>query len=160
MMHLSLRGSGQQFLDACDAALGVRPPTTPNTVASSPTLSILWLGPDEWLLVISPSGKSWSVPVLVEELRKALAGIHSAVVDVTSSRKALEVSGERAEEVLAKAATLDFSLAAFPVGSCAQTNIARTQGIIWRRGAQDFVIYVRSSFAAYLAAWLDDARAG
>ena len=90
-------------------------------------------------------------------LRKVLADIHSAVVDVTSSRKALIVSGERAEEVMAKAATLDFGLAAFPVGSCAQTNIARTQGIIQRRGAQDFVIYVRTSFAPYLRAWLADA---
>jgi sarcosine oxidase, subunit gamma len=152
MTHVSLRGSAEAFFAACESVLGMRPPTAPNTVASSASLSILWLGPDEWLVVL----KTGTVP----DLRKAFAGIHSAAVDVTSSRKALDVSGERAEEVLAKAATLDFSLAAFPVGSCAQTNIARTQGIIWRRGAQDFVIYVRSSFAPYLRAWLDDARAG
>jgi len=152
MTHLALRGSGPQFLDACEDALGVRPPSTPNTVASSGSVSILWLGPDEWLVVL----KTGTVP----DLRKALAGIHSAVVEVTSSRKALEVSGEGAEEVLAKGATLDFSLAAFPVGSCAQTNIARTQGIIHRRGTHEFVIYVRSSFAPYLRAWLDDAALG
>jgi len=58
---------------------------------------------------------------------------------------------------MAKAATLDFSVAAFPIGSCAQTNIARTQGIIWRRGAEEFALYIRSSFAPYLRAWLDDA---
>jgi sarcosine oxidase subunit gamma len=152
MTHIALRGSSEPFFAACESVLGMRPPAAPNTVASSANLSILWLGPDEWLVVL----KTGTVP----DLRKALAGIHSATVDVTSSRKALIVSGERAEEVLAKAATLDFSLAAFPVGSCAQTNIARTQGIIWRRGAQDFVIYVRSSFAAYLGAWLDDAGEG
>jgi sarcosine oxidase, subunit gamma len=153
MTHLALRGSSEAFFAACESVLGMRPPTAANTVASSGSLSILWLGPDEWLLVF---GKSGSVP----DLRKALAGIHSAVVDVTSSRKALEVSGERAEEMLAKAATLDFSLAAFPVGSCAQTNIARTQGIIWRRGAQEFVLFVRTSFASYLRAWLEDAAQG
>jgi sarcosine oxidase subunit gamma len=152
MTHIALRGWSEQFFAACESALGMRPPTAANTVASSANLSILWLGPDEWLVVL----KTGTVP----DLRKALTGIHSAVVDVTSSRKALEVSGERAEEVLAKAATLDFSLAAFPVGSCAQTNIARTQGIIWRRGAQEFVIYVRSSFAPYLRAWLADAGEG
>ena len=149
MTHLSLRGSGEAFFAACEKAFGVRPPTAPNTVASAADRSILWLGPDEWLLV--DAGKTGTVPVL---------GGHSAVVDVTSSRKALVVSGSRAEEILAKAATLDFSLGAFPVGSCAQTNIARTQGIIWRRGAHEFTIYVRSSFAAYLAAWLEDAAAG
>jgi len=147
MTHLSLRGSGAAFLAACESALGMRPPTAPNTVASSGGRSILWLGPDEWLVIGHEAGP----------LRAALAGIHSAVVDVTSSRKALTLSGQRAEEILAKAATLDFSLAAFPVGSCAQTNIARTQGIIWRHGAQEFAIYVRSSFAPYLRAWLDDA---
>jgi sarcosine oxidase subunit gamma len=155
MMHIALRGSSEPFFAACESMLGARPPTAPNTVASSGTTSILWLGPDEWLVVHPQTGTDHAM-----SLRKALAGIHSAVVDVTSSRKALIVSGERAEEVMAKAATLDFSLAAFPVGSCAQTNIARTQGIIWRRGAENFVIFVRTSFAPYLRAWLDDARGG
>jgi sarcosine oxidase subunit gamma len=144
MTHLSLRGSGAAFLSACESVLGVRPPTTANTVASAGEKAVLWLGPDEWLVIGQDPAP----------LRAALAGIHSAVVDVTSSRKALVVAGDRAEETLSKAATLDFSLDAFPTGSCAQTNIARTQGIIHRRGAQEFVIYVRSSFAAYLRAWL------
>ena len=148
MIHLSLRGSSERFFVICQETLGVRPPTAPNTVASAGDRSILWLGPDEWLFI---------GPAPAADLKKALTGIHSAVVDVTSSRKALVVSGERAEEILGRAATLDFSLQAFAVGTCAQTNIARTQGIIWRRGAQEFVLYVRSSFAAYLAAWLEDA---
>ncbi len=150
MTHLSLRGSGEGFLAACESALGVRPPSTPNTVAAAGSGSVLWLGPDEWLVIGQEAAP----------LREALAGIHSSVVDVTSSRKTLVVSGERAEEILSKAATLDFSLGAFPVGSCAQTNVARTQGVIWRRAGQEFVIYVRSSFAPYLRAWLDDAAQG
>ncbi|HYR34796.1 MAG TPA: sarcosine oxidase subunit gamma family protein [Burkholderiales bacterium] len=153
MTHLSLRGSGEQFFAACESVLGMRPPTAPNTVASAAGTTILWLGPDEWLLIDSRTGTDH----VIGDLKKALSGIHSAVVDVTSSRKALVVSGERAEEILSKAATLDFSVQAFPVGSCAQTNIARTQGIIQRRGAKEFTIYVRSSFAPYLRAWLDDA---
>lgn len=147
MTHLSLRGSGEAFFAACESALGARPPTAPNAVTVSGARSMLWLGPDEWLLIGAEAAP----------LRAALAGIHSAVVDVTSSRKALVVSGSRAEEILSKAATLDFTLRAFPVGSCAQTNIARTQGIIHRVGAEEFVIYVRTSFAPYLRAWLDDA---
>lgn len=157
MTHLSLRGSGEAFFAACESVLGARPPTAANTVAFHVGRAILWLGPDEWLLIDSKSG---TVPVLISELHTALAGIHSAVVDVTSSRKVLVVSGGRAEEIMSRAATLDFSLQAFPVGSCAQTNIARTQGIIHRVGAEEFVLYVRSSFAAYLAAWLEDANAG
>jgi sarcosine oxidase, subunit gamma len=149
-MMLSLRGTDPRFFDACESVLGVRPPTSPNTVATVGERAIFWLGPDEWLVV----GEKM---VTVTQLRSALTGLHSAVVDVGSSRKAIVVHGERAEAVMAKAATLDFSLGGFPVGTCAQTNVARTQGLIHRRGAEEFVIYVRRSFEPYLAAWLADA---
>ncbi|MFN2644102.1 MAG: sarcosine oxidase subunit gamma [Burkholderiales bacterium] len=149
-MMLSLRGADPHFFDACERALGARPPTTPNTVASTTGAVIFWLGPDEWLY-------DGAKMVTVTNLRAALAGVHSAVVDVSASRKTILVAGERAETVMARAATLDFSLASFPVGTCAQTNIARTQGLIYRRGAQEFLIYVRPSFERYLRAWLADA---
>jgi heterotetrameric sarcosine oxidase gamma subunit len=98
----------------------------------------LWLGPDEWLLVDEAGGEA----AMVRRLRQAL----------------LRVSGPHAEEILAKAATLDFHVRGFPVGSCAQTNIARTQGIIHRTRRDEFRIFVRASFARYLAAWLGDAN--
>ena len=131
----------------------MRPPTAANTaVASAGGTAILWLGPDEWLVI----GQE------VAPLRAALAGIHSAVVDVTSSRKALVVSGERAEEILSKAATLDFSVGAFPGRQLRAEDQRRAHAgdHLWRRAAQEFVIYVRSSFAPYLRAWLDDAAQG
>jgi sarcosine oxidase subunit gamma len=130
-------------MGACEAAFGARPPLRANSVHKD----ILWLGPDEWL-------------VLTERPldRARFEGIHAAVVDVTSSRVEIEVAGPDAEETLSKAATLDFDLRAFPVGDCAQTNIARTQGIIRRTAPDRFVVYVRTSFARYLEAWLADVR--
>jgi sarcosine oxidase subunit gamma len=148
MTHIALRGASPQFFDACAAVLGVRPPTAPNTVAIAGQCSVLWLGPDEWLVLDFPG---------IARLRDALAGIHSAVVDVSASRKTIVLAGEDSEALLAKAATLDFSPQGFPVGTCAQTNIARTQGIIERRGAHEFRLFVRASFAPYLQAWFDDA---
>lgn len=146
-IHIALRGNAEdpRFLEACEKALGARPPTVPNTVTSN----ILWLGPDEWLVVRRD---------VESKLREALHGIHSALVDVSSSRAVIELAGPDAEEVLSKAATLDFDLRAFPVGACAQTNIARTQGIIHRVAEQHFRIYVRTSFARYIEQWLGDAR--
>ena len=154
LAQVALRGSSARFLDACEAALGLRPPTLPNTVASDGQRSVLWLGPDEWLVVDAAESQG----EIVSRLRSALQGIHSAVVDVSASRKVLGLSGSHAQDVLTKAATLDFSLESFPVGSCAQTNIARTRGLIERRGQQEFLIYVGASFARYLAAWLEDAK--
>jgi sarcosine oxidase subunit gamma len=149
-MMLSLRGADERFFDTCERVLGLRPPTTPNTVAAAADGAIFWLGPDEWLY----DGEQM---VTVTDLRAALDGVHSAVVDVSAGRKSIVVAGERAQEVMAKAATLDFTFAGFPVATCAQTNIARTQGLIHRRAAQEFVIYVRPSFERYLRAWLADA---
>ena len=131
---------------ACESALGARPPLRANSVHRD----VLWLGPDEWLIARE---------IDLEKLRRALEGIRAAIVDVTSSRVEIEVAGADAEEVLSKAATLDFALQSFPVGACAQTNIARTQGIIRRTAPDRFVIYVRASFGRYLEAWLRDARA-
>jgi len=149
-MMLSLRGADERFYDACERLLGLRPPAAPNTVAKAPDAVIFWLGPDEWLY----DGEQM---VTVTDFRAALAGVPGAVVDVSASRKSIVVAGERAQEVMAKAATLDFTDRGFPVGSCAQTNIARTQGLIYRRGAQEFVVYVRPSYERYLRAWLADA---
>jgi len=154
MTHIALRGASAQFFEACEAALGVRPPTVPNTVATRGERAVLWLGPDEWL-VVDPAASEGE---LVARLRAALAGIHSAVLDVSASRKTIVLGGEDVEALLAKAATLDFSLQGFPLGTCAQTNIARTQGIIERRGVHEFRLFVRASFAPYLQAWFDDAR--
>jgi sarcosine oxidase subunit gamma len=152
--QVALRGSSQQFLDACAAVLGLRLPTVANTAVTENHKTILWLGPDEWLLVDDP-GKEAD---LVARLRSALEGIHSAVVDVSASRVVLVVRGPDAEEILAKAATLDFHVKGFPVGTCAQTNIARTQGLIHRIAHDEFRIFVRPSFARYLSAWLEDAK--
>ena len=140
MRHYSLRGNASdgRFVAACEAALGARPPFEPNTASGG----ILWLGPDEWLVVTD------TVP----------SGTDLVLVEVTASRQAIDVTGPQAEETLSKAATLDFHVKSFPVGTCAQTNIARTQGIIHRLGVEHFRIYVRTSFARYLRAWLDDAE--
>jgi sarcosine oxidase subunit gamma len=147
--QIALRGdpSDERFLSACEAVLGARPPTAANTVASD----IFWLGPHEWLVV----GRAAGTP---SRLREALRGIHAAAVDVSAQRVVLELEGPHAPDVLSKAATLDFHLRGFPIGSCAQTNIARAQGLIHRLGANHFRIYVRRSFARYLQAWLDDAK--
>ena len=95
MRHYSLRGNSadERFMSACEAALGARPPLRANSVHKD----ILWLGPDEWLVLRE-------APVD----RKHFEAIHAAVVDVTSSRVELEAT----EEALSKAATLDFDLRA------------------------------------------------
>ena len=60
--------------------------------------------------------------------------------------------------MLAKACPLDFHPRAFGPARCAQSNVARTQALIALEDELPvFRLFVRSSFAVYLAEWLLDA---
>jgi sarcosine oxidase subunit gamma len=143
------------------ALLGVELPTEPNTVASSPAWSVLWLGPDEWL-VLGPDG---AAPDLVELLRGLLAGQRGSAVDLSANRTTIELTGPSAREVLEQGCPLDLHPRVFGPGRCVQTMLARAQVVIWRPASdaadggpgETFRLLVRGSFAGYLAAWLTDA---
>ena len=130
-------------------------PVEPNTVASGGACRVLWLGPDEWLVVAPPADRRR----LEEELRAALGAESGAVVDVSGERTILQLSGPRAREVLMKGCSIDLHPTAFAVGRCAQTGLARAQVVLVPTREDAFWILVRSSFSDYLSAWLGDAMA-
>jgi sarcosine oxidase, subunit gamma len=143
------------------AVLGARPPTEPNTavVADDGSRHVLWLGPDEWLVI----GEPGSGPALERALRDAIGEGRGAVVDVSANRTTLSVSGPRARDLLAFGCSLDLDERRFKPGHCAQTMLARANVIIVPVGPAAepaFRVLVRPSFAAYLATWLTDAAVG
>lgn len=157
LAQITLRGDpgNADFLAAVRSALGFDLPLKANTVAASGDLSALWLGPDEWLVVGAPDSEA----DLTARLNAALKERHASVVDVTANRTVLDLSGPSARAVLEKACSLDLRSRAFKPGQCAQTNLARTVGILELMQGGAWRIYVRNSFAVYLADWLLDAMA-
>jgi sarcosine oxidase subunit gamma len=135
--------------------LGGPLPTVPCTASRSGEIEVLWLGPDEWL-VLGPAGSEQQVAA---SLREALADEHGAVTDVSAQRTALELTGARVREVLARGCSIDLHPKTTPVGTCVQTLLAQTGVVIvvHDETATDFLLLVRSSFADYLASWLVDA---
>ena len=141
--------------------IGARPPTEPNTaiVSDDGTRHVLWLGPDEWLIL----GEPGTGPALEPALREAIGEGHGAVVDVSANRTTLSVSGPRARDLLAFGCSLDLDERRFKPGRCAQTMLARANVIIVPVGPAvepAFRVLVRPSIAVYLAAWLTDASVG
>lgn len=133
------------------AYLGVALPG-PNTWVQSEMATVIWLGPDEWL-VANP----FSTPRDLESgLRTMVAG-RGAVVDVSAQRTALQLRGEHARDVLASGCAIDLHPSAFPPGTAVQTTLGRTGVILLSLDDGDCQILVRSSFARYLATWLLDA---
>ena len=115
---------------------------------------MLWLGPNEWLVVV-PAQR---LERIERALREALDGQHAAVTDVSHGRTVLTLSGPDARAVLAKGCPLDFHPRAFPAGRCAQSRLAKCQVLIHLVTAEpEFEIYVARSFAEYAWSWLEDA---
>lgn len=123
-----------------------------NTWLADGEREVLWLGPDEWLVV----GAAGSGLAIAAELERALAGTHRSVVDVSASRVAIDVSGEDRNELLSKGCGLDLHPRFWREGMCAQTLLARVPVILQER-ADGTRIFVRPSFADYLVDWLLDA---
>jgi sarcosine oxidase, subunit gamma len=134
-------------------------PLAPNTFHGGPDASVLWLGPDEWLIVGPPGGEE----DLEAQLRRALgeAGRSVAIVDVSANRTTIELSGPAARETLERGCPIDLDPPAFGPGHCAQTLVARANVLVAQLdNAPTYQLYVRPSFAAYLVAWLTDAAKG
>lgn len=141
--------------EAVGLALDLQLPLQPNTVVRAGELTVLWLGPDEWLLVGPPGSER----ELESRIRTAAGDEPVSVTDVSAQRTTLLVAGPRAHDLLAHGCALDLHPRSFGSGRCAQTTLGRTQVIVVARADSraGFWVLVRSSFAGYLTDWLLDA---
>lgn len=154
--QINVRGDARvpQVARAAFEGLGFGWPEAANTWAGRPDCAALWLGPDEWLVTAGDE----RAHDLCQALASSLAGTHHAVTDVSAARAVIELAGEDVRSVLAKGCALDVHARAFAPLQCAQSLLARAQVILQCVAAQPvFRLYVRRSFAEYLAAWLLDA---
>lgn len=154
--QLNLRGNAADpaFANAVRAVLGCDLPVAANTWNAGNDCTALWLGPDEWL-VVAPDARNES---LYSALRAGLRNVHHSVTDISANRTIIEISGEHARLVLAKGCPLDLHGSAFGPPQCAQTLLAKAQMILQCVDARPtFRIFVRISFAPYVAEWLTDA---
>ena len=130
-----------------ERVLGVALPLVPNTLARVGDRQVMWLGPDEWL-VVAPGTDTG----LLGEL-----GQSASVTEVSAARTIIRIGGDRARDLLAHGCALDLHPVEFPTGSCAQSRLALANVIITRPDPATFWIFVRASYAGYLATWLLDA---
>ena len=120
-------------------------PVAPNTTVCSDALTAFWLGPRSWLLVAESAG---SLLAGFIEKRNALNAAGGALFDVSASRVAYRLAGERATDVLATGCPLDLYPRAFRAGECAQSVFGRVNALLYKSDdAPSFVIMVARSFA-------------
>lgn len=154
--QVNLRGNPAEsfFLDAAQAALGQELPLTPNTVTAGTVTAgaqrVLWLGPDEWLILSAGDGGE-----LAERLSAALDKTSAAVNELSGGQTLLRIRGPAVRDLLAAGCTLDFHPGVFGPGDCAQSGLAKATVIICHVDDQPtFDLIVRRSFSAYLLRWM------
>lgn len=159
LSQLTLRVTDADTAAAVGEELGAPLPSVPCTFTSGAgghgAVEVLWMGPDEYL-VLAPPGVATG---LDSALRRRIAGARGAVVDVSAQRTTLTLAGPRARDLLAHGCAIDLHPSAAPTGTCVQTLLARAGVVLLVRDADrdELALLVRSSFAEYLAAWLIDA---
>ena len=156
LAYVNIRGrlDNSDFVSAAETVLGTALPKDNNTFVNHADLTILWFGPDEWL-VLAPAGKQVK---LLSALRNAFTDLFAAVTDVTGGYTCVDISGSAATDLLRKGSTIDFHPSVFGVGQCVQTLLGKTGVAIYKSSdTPSFRVVFRRSFADYLGLWLIDA---
>lgn len=154
--HVNLRGdpADPAFLAAARGVLGFELPLDANTVESGQGCSVLWLGPNEWLIVVPGEREA----ATARNLRKALEGLFFAVTEVSGGQTIIALRGKKVRDLLAKGCSLDLHPRTFGPGQCAQSHLAKAPILLHQiDDAPTFELIARRSFADYLWLWLEDA---
>ena len=146
---IDLRGlaSDKKFMAAAKSALGVELPKTPRSSNMWGDVTVLWLSPDQWLVLCGRS----HTPALLSELLKALGAIHSLAVDVSDMRTIIRLEGEGVRETLMKGSTLDLISDDYKPGTVRRMLFAEVGALLHVVEANTIDLYVFRSYADY--AW-------
>ena len=134
------------------SVLGAGLPAACGEVTGSGSHHALWLGPDEWLVVIATDAVA-----LADQLAAAVGEDPGLALDVSANRTVLELSGPQARAVLEKGCPVDLHPRAFGPGRAVSTTLARVPVVLWQTGETSYRLLPRASFADYVARWLLDA---
>ncbi len=149
---LLLRG-GEEVSGRAKQILGSELPGTLRSTEGG-AIRALWLGPDEWLLLMAPE----AVDGTAMRLREGLAGLHHAVVVVSDRFTGIGIAGARAADVLNAGCPLDLHPRVFAAGMATRTLLGKAPVVLHRRARADgFELHVNGSFAPYAWQLLENA---
>lgn len=150
--YISLRGqtADSAFTAAAARALGAPLPLEPCTLTDRGPLKILWLSPDEWMVVCTRQDRSH----VLGALSSALKDIRSQTADNSGGYTQILLEGRDAEAVLSHASVYD--VARLTEGRVVGTTFGKSSVYIHRYG-DGFCLLLRRSFADYIWRYLERA---
>ena len=120
----------------------------PGKASSNDEATLLWQGPDRWLLVALEAQQV----AMAHSLEQALAEHPTvAVTDLSHARSVIRLSGSPARQLLCKGSGLDMEPGSFSKGNCALTRFGHYAITLHAVEEQVIDLYITRSFA--LALW-------
>lgn len=143
-IHLRGLAHDEAFSRAVTEVLGQNVPTQPKQTVYTRRAAMLWLSPDEWLLVCAYAEKA----ELLQNLQTALSGVYAQVVDNSCGFMLMRIHGQNAETVLRHISPYDVE--SMQAGQCVQTVTKKATSTIVKVAENDYALIFRRSFADYL----------
>ena len=158
-LDLRLDADDAEARKAVESVIGALP-IEPNTVHGGAEAAVLWLGPDEWLSSAHPTAKSPSSPSFTSPRRPRGARRHRRRLGQPNDARAPRPTQRRAARVRLPDRPPPARLRSGPLRADAPRPRQRAHLACRRRTGGHVRLFVRPSFAAYVAAWLADAADG
>ena len=149
---IALFGKEDLFFEKISNKFDIILPTLPNTTTTNDKITALWLSQKEWLIVMNSSVDNEEV----KSLQNELSDIHALAIDVSDRWTTINLSGDKALDVLSKGTSIDLDNSVFGTGACAQTTLWSVNVIIYKIDEKPtFDLFVDSTMAKFLWQWLE-----
>ena len=126
---INIRGNSnnKNFMSLYGKVLQAVLPTIPNTFTSNGKIKILWLGPNEWLIVDENANNNND---LISKLENIDSQEESSLTDVSENRTIIRIRGEKLFTLLSKFLVLDLEKNLTNESSVAQTLFVKVPIIL------------------------------
>jgi len=156
---INLRGNSadKNFIAAASRVLETLLPIEPNTSNANNKLKVIWLSPNEWLIVIYAI-KDFERILL--DLKNSLSSQNTGVTDVTENKTVLKLNGRHLYKLLSKFMIIDLNKALDKETSVAQTIFIKVPVLIIKNHKkneeQSIFLHANRSHAQYIIDLLVD----
>ena len=144
-INLRLDPNDKNCVSSFNKILGTMLPTKTNTYSKNEKIKVIWLGPDEWLIVSDDDA--------FMKLQNKLEDLEVSVTDVSENRTIIRIRGREAYILLSKFLVLDLEKNLSTDSSCAQTLFVKVPVLLVRNhydGTPEIDIFTNRSHANYI----------
>ena len=145
-INLRLDPNDKDCVSSFSKILGTMLPKKTNTYSKNEKIKVIWLGPDEWLIVSDDDDA-------FIKLKNKIGNLEASVTDVSENRTIIRIRGRETYVLLSKFLVLDLEKNLSTDLSCAQTLFVKVPVLLVRNhydGIPEIDIFTNRSHANYI----------